>query len=274
MDSRNAWRAHRGPWRVHHLLLSGRNRNEPSFDLESTLYSGREINAVYNNAALPLPTPRTVLPASASGASCDAPAYACYAQAFLRVWDPNVQPAIADQWNLTIQHQFWNDTTFQVGYVGQKGTHLMVPFDYAQRVLLPIPLARLHRVPLLAPSLPQNPTLYTVLGNPLRAARAPQFGHTIERHDGVQLIAGCTAEADDPRSAIPGVLHLLQVHVRQHRLLRSLEQRPQRLGLLAERVRLQRSEWAPCYYDATHVLSAYAIYELPLAEARSSAGRQ
>jgi len=25
-----------------------------------------------------------------------------------------------------------------------------------------------------------------------------------------------------------------------------------------------KSEWAPCYYDATHVLSAYAIYELPV----------
>ena len=27
------------------------------------------------------------------------------------------------------------NTTVQVGYVGQKGTHLMVPFDYAQRQL-------------------------------------------------------------------------------------------------------------------------------------------
>ena len=25
----------------------------------------------------------------------------------------------------------------------------------------------------------------------------------------------------------------------------------------------QRAEWAPCYYDATHVLSAYAVYDLP-----------
>jgi hypothetical protein len=25
----------------------------------------------------------------------------------------------------------------------------------------------------------------------------------------------------------------------------------------------QRAEWAPCYYDATHVISAYAIYDLP-----------
>jgi hypothetical protein len=25
-----------------------------------------------------------------------------------------------------------------------------------------------------------------------------------------------------------------------------------------------KAEWAPCYYDATHILSAYAVYELPL----------
>jgi len=25
----------------------------------------------------------------------------------------------------------------------------------------------------------------------------------------------------------------------------------------------QRSEWAPCYYDATHVISSYAVYDLP-----------
>jgi hypothetical protein len=25
-----------------------------------------------------------------------------------------------------------------------------------------------------------------------------------------------------------------------------------------------KSEWAPCYYDATHVISAYAVYELPV----------
>ena len=26
----------------------------------------------------------------------------------------------------------------------------------------------------------------------------------------------------------------------------------------------RRAEWGPCYYDATHVLSSYAVYELPL----------
>jgi hypothetical protein len=34
----------------------------------------------------------------------------------------------------------------------------------------------------------------------------------------------------------------------------------------------QKSEWAPCYYDATHVLSAYAIYDLPFGHGRQFAG--
>jgi len=30
-----------------------------------------------------------------------------------------------------------------------------------------------------------------------------------------------------------------------------------------------KSEWAPCYYDATHVLSAYALYELPVGRGKA-----
>ncbi len=116
--------------------------------------------AIYNNRPLPLTDTTDGIAGSASAASCDPPAFACYAQAFLRVWDPDVQPAIAEQWNLTVQHQFGHESTFQIGYVGQKGTHLMVPFDYAQRVLL----SNGSTAP--SPYFAKNPTLYTVLGNP------------------------------------------------------------------------------------------------------------
>src|SRR5438445_11330685 len=37
--------------------------------------------------------------------------------------------------NLSMQHQFTNSTTLQVGYVGQHGTHLMVPMPYLQKQL-------------------------------------------------------------------------------------------------------------------------------------------
>ena len=55
-----------------------------------------------------------------------------YAGALLRLWDPNVRPALSNQWNFSVQRQFAGTTTLQVAYVGQKSTHLMVPMPYAQ----------------------------------------------------------------------------------------------------------------------------------------------
>jgi len=55
--------------------------------------------------------------------------------ATLRVWDPNVQPAMVQQWNLTLQQELAKNLTLQIGYVGQHGTHLMVPTPYAQKQL-------------------------------------------------------------------------------------------------------------------------------------------
>jgi len=43
-----------------------------------------------------------------------------------------VQPALIEMWNLTAQTQVSPTLTFQVGYVGQHGTHLMVPTPYLQ----------------------------------------------------------------------------------------------------------------------------------------------
>ena len=52
------------------------------------------------------------------------------------VWDKTVQPAMDQQWNLTLQQQATPTTTFQIGYVGQHGTHLMVPMPYLQKQLI------------------------------------------------------------------------------------------------------------------------------------------
>ena len=55
-----------------------------------------------------------------------------FSNAVLRVWDPNVQPAITEQWNFALEHQFPSQMLLSVGYVGQHGTHLMVPTNYEQ----------------------------------------------------------------------------------------------------------------------------------------------
>ena len=52
------------------------------------------------------------------------------------VWDKTVQPAQDQQWNFTVQDAVTSTTTVQIGYVGQHGTHLMVPTPYLQKQLI------------------------------------------------------------------------------------------------------------------------------------------
>ncbi|HTV81655.1 MAG TPA: carboxypeptidase regulatory-like domain-containing protein [Acidobacteriaceae bacterium] len=57
--------------------------------------------------------------------------------AILNLWAPNVRPAVAQQWNLTVQRQIDASTAFEVAYLGQHSTHLMVPESLLQLRLLP-----------------------------------------------------------------------------------------------------------------------------------------
>jgi hypothetical protein len=226
-------------------------------------FTPAEINAIYNGTSLPLTNTTDGIAGSASTASCAPPAYACYAQAFLRVWDPNVQPAIADEYNATVQHQFGGDTTVQVGYVGQRGTHLMVPFDYAQRQLLAN--SSCDTPPCTAPSpyFAANQTLYNVLGDPAQGGEGA-------------TVSGTKSNGNMRYNSLQAVLqkeisHGLQYQV-SYTFSKCMSDNTGYYGawnnaLSAsaywQNVYDQRSEWAPCYYDATHVLSAYAVYDLP-----------
>ncbi|HKM79652.1 MAG TPA: TonB-dependent receptor [Candidatus Acidoferrum sp.] len=65
---------------------------------------------------------------------CPSPQFSCYAGSRIRIFDQNFRPALIQQWNLTIQHQFSNTLSFQIGYVGQKGAHLLNFEDVDQRI--------------------------------------------------------------------------------------------------------------------------------------------
>ena len=234
-------------------------------------FTPAEINAIYNGQNLPLTDTTDGIVGSGSTASCDAPAYACYAQSFLRIWDPDVQPAIADEWNLTIQHQFAPGTTFQVGYVGQKGTHLMVPYDFAQRVLNPDGSTS------NSPFFDKNLTLYSVLGNPaLTDSSGINEGATV---------SGTRSNGNMEYNSLQAVLQKEMSHGLQGQLAYTYSKcmsdstgyygawvNALSASAYWQNVYDQRSEWAPCYYDATHVLSAYAIYQLPVGRGKTFAG--
>lgn len=96
---------------------------------------------------------------------CDIPAAlasspACFNGAGIHLFNPDFRPAVSQQWNLSIQRQFGNSTTLQLGYVGQKTDHLVDIFLLNQLVLNPD--GSLATSPFLA----GNPNLHQDTVNP------------------------------------------------------------------------------------------------------------
>jgi hypothetical protein len=173
-----------------------------------------------------------------------------------------VQPALSDQWNLTIQHQFWGNTTFQIGYLGQRGTHLMVPFSYSQRVLLtpsascPAPCTE------ASPFFSNNPELLSVIS--VNTSGTQSNGNMM--YNGLQAVLQKTMSK--------GLQY--QVAYTHSKCMTNNSGYYGSLGGLAtsaepywQNIYDPKAEWAPCYYDATNILSAYAIYDLPFGRGKT-----
>lgn len=60
---------------------------------------------------------------------------ACLSGSTLHLTDPNLQPAMDQQWNLTIQRQLGQRTSVQIDYVGNKIDHMSDIFIYNQEQL-------------------------------------------------------------------------------------------------------------------------------------------
>jgi hypothetical protein len=223
-------------------------------------FTPAQLDTHYNSAALPGSTTTDGIPPTPPTGNCAN--FSCFAGAILDLWDPNVQPALDYQFNLAIQHQFWKDTTFQLGYVGQRGTHLMVPFSYTQRELLPnstcATITAKPPVPCTAPSpfFAKNPTFYntlstvtggtqsngTMMYNSLQAVLQKEMSHGLQ-YQVSYTFSKCMSNSTGYYGAWNNALSA---------------------SAYWQNIYDPKAEWAPCYYDATHILSAYAVYELPL----------
>src|ERR1700676_2071712 len=200
---------------------------------------------------------------------------ACYVGNRIRVYDQNFNPAVVTQWNLTFQQQFSNSLTFQIGYVGQRGAHLLNFEDITQS----IPLNAQGKVAgageLITNRVP-GPFLGGGTTGSLYLADNANFG-------GKETLAGTNMSNSDQK------YHALQV-VLQKRMSNGLE------GQVAytyskcmsnspgyfgtgwgsfnatssggqpgwENIYNPRLNWGPCYYDQTHILTSYVTYALPL----------
>ncbi len=177
-----------------------------------------------------------------------------YAGATLRLWDPNVQPALSNQWNFTVQQELANNLTLQAGYVGQRTTHLMVPMPYFQSQLLPNGT--------VAPSvyLSGNPTLQNEIGqisgtasngnqsyNALQVVLQKRFSSGLDASVSYTY-SKCMTDSSGYYGSWGG---------------QALPTSPYWQNLYDK-----RAEWGPCYYDATHVLTGYATYDIPVGRGR------
>jgi hypothetical protein len=214
---------------------------------------GAERDALYTSALSPATTSTLAQGFSIfNGATTDP-----FARASLRLWDPNVRPAVSNQWNLTIQQQVGSSTTIQVAYVGQKNNHLIVAQPYSQKQLL--------QGGAVAPSpyLAGNPALLAAIG--------PNA-----------TISGTESNGNQSYNA-------LQVTVQQ-RLAHGLEgqffytyskcmtdsigfygepgTQAANQSAYAQNLYHRAAEWGPCYYDLTHNVSASVSYDLPFGRDR------
>jgi hypothetical protein len=92
-----------------------------------------------------LPEPLTTLDegySSFPAAACTAAALEAFSPACLsggvtvHATNPHLQPAVDQQWNVTLEHQFGRNTTASLGYVGNKVDHMSDIFLYDQKLLL------------------------------------------------------------------------------------------------------------------------------------------
>jgi hypothetical protein len=174
--------------------------------------------------------------------------------ATMLTWDPTVQPAIAQQWNLSVQHEIANNTTLQLGYVGQHTVHLMVPEWLKQGHLLP------------------NGTItYPYIGgrNPGGNFGPNEFGN----------VKDTASNGNMNYNALQVVLQKryssgLQTQV-SYTFQKCMTNNDGYYGTWGtatqaapaanywQNLYAPNADYAQCYWDTKHVLSAYAVYELP-----------
>ena len=176
----------------------------------------------------------------------------------------NVQPAVADQWNLTVQRELARNTTLQIGYVAQRTTHLMVPIDLDQGLL--------HSDGSVTyPFIGGLNKIGTVI-NGIKTT-APTYGP-----NGLGLVKQSAAVGNMNYNALQAVLAKkysngleAQVSYTWQKCMAnsagyygSWGGQSQNADSYWQNIFNPNGDYARCYWDTTNELTAYAVYDLPI----------
>jgi hypothetical protein len=167
----------------------------------------------------------------------------------LRVWDPNIRPAVANQWNLTLQEQITPAMTASAAYVGQRSTHLMVPMPYFQKVLNPDGTV--------------SPTQY-LAGNPSLLADIGQISGTAsignQDYDALQVVATQRLRAGLQFTASYTWSKCMTNSIGYY----GQSGQADNASAYYQNIYNAAAEWGACGYDATHNFVGNAVYALPV----------
>jgi outer membrane receptor protein involved in Fe transport len=106
-------------------------QNPPFVETHDSNFSGLALpNTTFDQGYTGFPA------AACTVAALEAFSPACLANNTLHLTNPNLRPAVDQQWNLGIQHQFGKGTTVQAAYVGNKIDHQSDIFIFNQKQLV------------------------------------------------------------------------------------------------------------------------------------------
>ncbi len=179
-----------------------------------------------------------------------------YSGSNIRLWDPFVRPANVQQWSLIIERQLPSDTVATIGYVGQHGTHLVVPMPYLQKRLVAPGVTE------PSPYLSGNPTLKTISQisgtesngnqkyNSLQATLRKRLSKGLEFQlnytfsKGMSDAIGYYGEGGQSASQSAYWQYLYD----------------------------RKAEWGPTYFDAKNMFTGVYTYELPFGRGKTYGG--
>lgn len=181
----------------------------------------------------------------------------------LRLFNPNFRPALAQQWNLTIQQQINNATTVQIGYVGQHGTHLYNFMQYTQAPLLDASGNIIKKPGVLGT--PGQPLLLKNLSQQLGGGPAFANGNDSngnQRYDALQAVLKHHMSKGLDAQVAYTYSKCMSDSGGFYGTWGSTQTSHGQVGWT--NIFAPRMDWGPCFFDETHILSSYATYQVPV----------
>lgn len=172
----------------------------------------------------------------------------------VRAWNPDLRPAFIQQWNFSVEYAFTNSLSWNVGYVGQKGSHLVDPREYNQPLPGVGPVDTWAPLQERRPLFPFNPLITNISGTDSSAVMSYTALQTSLRKRfsyGLEFLASYTAS----RSLSDNLGYYGSGGVAS-------------MGAYWQNAYDRRSDFGPTFFDATHNFSLGGSFELPYGRAR------